>query len=154
MFLALAHCGVEIVAWLCLVSALMLQFLEAAPDANFGEGASMNRKNHHPQNQNPSAMTSILFIYALLPSAAAGLISWYIVYVVLDDAVFNHHFSMPHLYWTVTALYHIILGPYFCTSYREHVMTMLWNHHHHSIIAPYNRTRICTVQLILWTVQS
>eukprot|EP00816_Leptocylindrus_hargravesii_P005500 CAMPEP_0196825662 /NCGR_PEP_ID=MMETSP1362-20130617/93190_1 /TAXON_ID=163516 /ORGANISM="Leptocylindrus danicus, Strain CCMP1856" /LENGTH=1321 /DNA_ID=CAMNT_0042206137 /DNA_START=55 /DNA_END=4020 /DNA_ORIENTATION=- len=152
MFLALAHCGVEIVAWLCLVSALMLQFLEAAPDdANFGEGASMNTRNHHPQNQNPSAMTSILFIYALLPSAAAGLISWYIVDA--NAAIFNHaHFSsMPHLYWTVTALYHIILGPYFCTSYHEHV-TMLWNHHHSMIIAQYNRTRICTVQLILWTV--
>ena len=35
MFVALAHCGVELITWLCLASALMLQFLES--DANFGE---------------------------------------------------------------------------------------------------------------------
>jgi len=71
MFVALAHCGVEVITWLCLASALMLQFLEP-DDANFNFGP------------NP---TSILFIYALLPSAAAGLISWYMIAVLQQNDV-------------------------------------------------------------------
>ena len=121
IFAALTHCGVEILIWLCLTSFLVLQFETNTINDPMKETNDDDGDDPMDIDVDPNTFTSLLFLYTLLPSTAAGLISWYFTHW----SNYNYNY-IPHVYWIAVALYHSVLNGPLCASYRNNLVAQ-WN---------------------------